>query len=133
VQFISALREGAEGQVATQTPCGAADVAGPSSCAVSALAGRRGAVQGWRSRFVRTGMATEPVLFDLQAHELLLGEWVAEDLLQPNCVHPAFHRCCVVRAHNRLLSSEAQEGSVRNASRRSAVVVTALPDRQAQA
>jgi hypothetical protein len=90
-------------------------------------------VQGWRSRLVRTGVATEPVLFDLQAHELLLGEGVAEDLLQPDCVHPALHPCCVVKTHNRPLSSEAQEGSVRNASRRSAAVVTALPDRQARA
>lgn len=89
-------------------------------------------MQGWRSRLVRTGVATEPVLFDLQAHELLLGEGVAEDLLQPDCVHLAFHPCCVVRTQNRPLS-EAQERSVRNASRRSAAVVTALPDRQARA
>jgi hypothetical protein len=46
-------------------------------------------------------------LFDLQAHELLLGEWCAEDLLQPDCVHPAFHPRCVVRTHNRPLFAEA--------------------------
>jgi hypothetical protein len=150
VQFISARREGAERQVATWAPKGRRLGVGQDAsltvtdaepltwldrvAALRALsAGRRGAVQGWRSRLVRTGVATEPVLFDLQAHQLLLGEWVAEDLLQPDCVHPAFHHCCVVETHNRPLSSEAQEGSVRNASRRSAAVVTAPPDRQARA
>lgn len=148
--FISALREGAERQVATRAPKGRRLGFGQDAsltitdseplkwldrvAALRALsAGRRGAVQGWRSRLVRTGVATEPVLFDLQAHELLLGEGVAEDLLQPDCVHAAFHPCCVVRTQNRPLSSEAQEGSVRNASRRSAAVVTAPPDRQARA
>jgi hypothetical protein len=37
-------------------------------------------------------MATKPVLLDLQAHELLLGERLTEKLLQPDRIHAAFHR-----------------------------------------
>jgi hypothetical protein len=44
-------------------------------------------------------MAAESVLLNLQAHELSLGQWLAEDLLQPDRVHPAFHPCRILRAH----------------------------------
>jgi hypothetical protein len=52
-----------------------------------------------RKRLVRACIATEAVLLDLQAHELSLGEWFAEDLLQPDGVHPIFHPCRVVVGH----------------------------------
>jgi hypothetical protein len=45
-------------------------------------------------------MATEPVLLNLQAHELLLGERLTEDLLQPDRIHSSFHPCQILRRHS---------------------------------
>jgi hypothetical protein len=71
---------------------------GRHSCVRAPSAGRRAAVK--RRRLVGASMAPEPVLLDLQAHELLLGEWLAEDLLEPDCVHPTFHPCHILRRHS---------------------------------
>jgi hypothetical protein len=30
----------------------------------------------------------------------LLGEWLAEDLLEPDRVHPTFHPCHILRRHS---------------------------------
>jgi hypothetical protein len=77
-------------------------------------------------------MASEPVLLNLQTHELLLGEWLAEDLLEPDRVHPTFHPCRIFRAH--MGSLNLQHGEVQFV----ALLVEPLPsslmrDRQTQA
>jgi hypothetical protein len=50
-------------------------------------------------------MAAEAVLLDLKAHELLLGQWLAQDLLQPDGVHSGFHSCRILRAHAAIVTS----------------------------
>jgi hypothetical protein len=50
-------------------------------------------------------MAAEAVLLDLKAHELLLGQWLAQDLLQPDRVHSVFHSCRILRAHTAIVTS----------------------------
>jgi hypothetical protein len=84
-------------------------------------AGRRAAIKGARRRLMGARRAAESVLLDLQAHELLLGEWLAEDLLEPDRVHPTFHPCRILRAHMR--SSTLQRGEVQFA----ALLVDPLP------
>jgi hypothetical protein len=70
-------------------------------CAIRARSvGRRAAVEGRPRRLVEAGVATEPVLLDLEAHEFLLGEWLPEDLLQPDRVHAVLHACKVLRPHS---------------------------------
>jgi hypothetical protein len=69
---------------------------------------RTAALRGLRERVIRTRRTAEPVLFDLQAHELLVGEWLAQDLLQPDRFHPVFHR--------RMLRTHRSPSSLRDAA-----------------